>query len=61
MTARGAKAEGQNVYLFKNSDDSFEYVPATGGNGGNEVQWSNGLSGANGYKPRSTGGRRFWR
>ena len=34
MTARGAKAEGQNVYLFKNLDGSFEYVPAVGGAGG---------------------------
>ena len=31
MTARGAKAEGQNVYLFKNIEGNFEYVPAVGG------------------------------
>ena len=37
MTARGAKAEGQNVYLFKNLDGSFEYVPAVGGAGGNSA------------------------
>lgn len=30
MTARGAKAEGQNVYLWKNSDNSYEFVPAVG-------------------------------
>ena len=28
MTARGAKAKGENVYLFKKLDGSFEYVPA---------------------------------
>ena len=34
MTARGAKAAGQNVYLWKNSNDTWEYVPAAGANGG---------------------------
>ena len=34
MTARGAKAEGQNVYLWKNTDNSYEYVPAVGAKGG---------------------------
>lgn len=33
MTARGARSEGQNVYLWKNQDGSYEYVPAEGGNG----------------------------
>jgi len=33
MTARGAKAEGQNVYLWKNSDNSYEFVPAVGAEG----------------------------
>ena len=28
MTARGAKAEGQNVYLWQNENGSYEYVPA---------------------------------
>ncbi len=37
MTARGAYAQGQNVYLFKNIDKSYEYVPKVGGNGGNIV------------------------
>ena len=32
MTARGAKPEGQNVYLWKNPDNIFEYIPAIGGN-----------------------------
>lgn len=34
MTAKGAKAVGQNVYLWKNDDDSSEYIPAVGANGG---------------------------
>ena len=31
--SHGAKAEGQNVYLWKNSDGTYEYVPAVGGTG----------------------------
>lgn len=34
MTARGAKAEGQDVYLWKNTDNTYEFVPAVGGAGG---------------------------
>ena len=34
MTARGARAEGQNVYLWRNNDGSYEYVPAVGAVGG---------------------------
>ncbi len=34
MTARGARAEGQNVYLFKNTNGSYEYVPDVGCLGG---------------------------
>ena len=30
MTARGAYAEGQDVYLWKNADNSYEVVPADG-------------------------------
>ena len=33
MTARGAYAKGQNVYLFKDKDGSFEFVPKAGGAG----------------------------
>ena len=60
MTARGAKAEGQNVYLFKKNDDSFEYVPKVGGAGGVIKPTSgNGFHGAVGQSPnirRGTGG-----
>lgn len=34
MTARGAKAEGQNVYLWKNENAEYETIPAVGANGG---------------------------
>lgn len=40
MTARGAKAEGQDVYLWQNADSSYEYVPAVGGTGGERVKTS---------------------
>lgn len=37
MTARGAKAIGENVFLWENENGSFEYVPAVGGTGGSAV------------------------
>ena len=66
MTARGAKAKGQNVYLWKNADNSYEYVPAVGAEGGegqiavtseytNKYNFLNGNSGRHGYN-RETGG-----
>ena len=54
MTARGAKAVGQDVYLWKNTDNSYEYVPATGGIG-SRGQSGNAEAGAAGVK-RQTGG-----
>ena len=32
--SHGAKAVGQNVYLYKNTDGTYEYVPAVGASGG---------------------------
>lgn len=62
MSARGARAEGQNVYLWKNGDNSYETVPKYGGNGGSLVQcvkgdssWKNGNTGGAGVD-RGTGG-----
>ena len=56
MTARGAYAEGQNVYLWKNTDSSYEYVPAVGAKGGEKVSTStNGKIGSSGIN-RQTGG-----
>ena len=41
MTARGTfNQEGENVYLWKNIDDTYEYVPAVGGTGGNSVKFA---------------------
>lgn len=42
MTARGAKAIGQDVYLWKNNDETYEYVPKTGATGGNSIYVSAG-------------------
>ena len=59
--SHGAYAEGQDVYLWKNADGSYEYVPASGGVGGtakypngsgNSYVGGNGTDGTN----RSTGG-----
>ena len=61
MTARGAYAEGQNVYLLKNEDGSYEYVPADGANGGVGAGYSGteyGSKGDDGYLRRTGGGRR---
>ena len=60
MTARGAKAEGENVYLWQNLDNSYEYIPAVGATGGKsvttyELQQSNGIDGDAG-NGRQTGG-----
>ncbi|MCI9287308.1 MAG: hypothetical protein HFJ57_04995 [Clostridia bacterium] len=60
MTARGTvNQEGENVYLYKNEDNSYEYVPAVGASGGASVsirQW--GTPGATGNVgvSRKTGG-----
>ena len=61
MTARGTyDQEGENVYLWKNIDNTYEYVPAVGGIGGEGIrttrnQYRKGNSGANGIL-RATGG-----
>ena len=54
--SHGAKAEGQNVYLWKNTDGTYEYVPAEGGAGGaSPTTASVGNVGINGTG-RQTGG-----
>ncbi len=57
MTARGAKAEGQDVYLWKNKDESYEYVPKEGASGGKAYEGKNfkGYNGTDGTN-RQTGG-----
>ena len=66
MTARGTYNQaGENVYLWKNRDNSYEYVPAIGGAGGASVStsssgwdWSvaHGKGGINGSNRRTGGG-----
>ena len=60
MTARGAYAKGQNVYLWKNEDGSYEYIPAIGAEGGIGQDNSQGLKGNDGntVMSRATGGGR---
>lgn len=59
MTARGAKAKGENIYLYRNENDIFEYVPAIGATEGaaygSKINGSNGNNGNNGIN-RQTGG-----
>ena len=60
MTAKGAYAEGENVYLWKNADDTLEFVPAEGANGGAGYSGGLGGHGNKGYDGtmRQTAGRR---
>jgi len=58
MTARGAISEGQDIYLYKNRDGTFEYIPAVGGSGGVATSGggnSHGNAGKVGIR-RGTGG-----
>ena len=34
MSYRGGYAEGQNVYLYKNSNENYEFIPKLGSGGG---------------------------
>lgn len=61
MTARGAKAKGEDVYLYCNNDGSYEFVPAVGGAGASSrVQTGMGVlhgwSGTTGSHRGSAGG-----
>lgn len=69
MTGKGANnPEGQNVYLWKNADNTYEYIPKTGGDGGagggygsdgNRSTVKRGLAGGgsgNGYRYSGPGG-----
>ena len=55
--SHGAYAQGQDVYLWKNADGTYEYVPKVGGSGGiNSNSYpSSGVSGTSGSS-RQTGG-----
>lgn len=52
MTARGAKAVGQNVYLYNNNDGTYEYVPKLGAVGAGRTYAASGTDGTG----RATGG-----
>lgn len=39
MTGRGAKAEGENVYLYKNKSNNYEYIPEIGALGGKRQEY----------------------
>ena len=58
MTARGAKADGQDVYLFKNLDKTYEHIPKVGASGGVGVTNASGRIGNSGesFKRRALGG-----
>lgn len=59
MSGKGAHAEGQNVYLTKNTDGSYEYVPADGEEGGEGYNSSSSILLGNKGKDgngRQTGG-----
>lgn len=64
MNARGAKAEGQNVYLWKNLDGSYEFVPKNStiatnrlaGNGGNGGSYASGIGLGHGASATSYSG-----
>lgn len=63
---KGGKADGQNVYLWKNENDSYEYVPKVGSPGGTSISffygdWDTqvgtpGMAGQTNASPRATGG-----
>ena len=38
MSGKGAKASGQNVYMWKNVNNSYEFIPSVGASGGAAVQ-----------------------
>lgn len=69
MTARGAKAKGQDVYLLKHDNGIYEYVPAIGAEGGpsanvhvlnyagnSAYESQNGNNGENGNERATAGG-----
>lgn len=60
MTQRGCIAVGDNIYLYKNDDSTYEYIPAIGASGGSRVKRNKegatpGNAGYNGIN-RQTGG-----
>lgn len=58
MTARGAKAPGETVYLWKNGNNNYEYVPAAGVAGGTGGTGKNPDLGQTGTTPSAANSRR---
>ena len=59
QSGKGAHAKGQNVYLLRRTDGSYDYVPAEGGAGGSPTSTSSGFVEGNEGKDglnRQTGG-----
>ena len=56
MTARGAYAEGQNVYLFKNANGTYEFIPANKNVATARLPGAGGRGGGNGWLFRGQGG-----
>ncbi len=54
--SHGARAEGQNVYLWKNADGSYEYVPSVGASAGAKSTTNGVGNGGESGKNRQTGG-----
>ena len=63
MTKRGARAAGQNIFLWQNQDGSFEFVPAQGGQGQDGIydtaSYCRVANAVTGTERRTGGGR--WR
>ena len=59
MTERGARADGQNIYMWKNNDNSSEYIPAYSDNNINGTIRKTGNGGSGGHpseERRASGG-----
>lgn len=61
MSGRGSSANGQNVYLYKNNNDSFEYIPKVGSIGGDGFTGTTGsaVAGKKSKMRQCAGGRRW--
>lgn len=56
MSKRGARCKGENVFLWKNKGENYEYVPSEGATGGASVgKNTQGMAGVDGTN-RATGG-----
>lgn len=54
--SHGAYANGEDVYLYKNSDGTYETIPALGATGGTGISMSDGGAGNNATNRQTAGG-----